>query len=61
MPQFKITNKYFTFCRENPGVISKDKCWVFIHDCWLYCDESILGLIHSVIFEWKHDKHLVGY
>lgn len=46
--------------REKPGVISEKACWVATYGCWLHTGETLFGLLCSLIFEWKQDRHLVG-
>lgn len=46
--------------KQKAGVISENDVWVAIHDAYLYTDDSLLGLIKIILFEWKHDKHLAG-
>jgi len=46
--------------REKPGIISEDACWVGLHDCYLYVEDTLVELLVTILTEWKHDRHLVG-
>jgi len=50
----------FTLFREKRGVISLGPCWVCFYDCYMHADESLAGLIWSLVTEFRHDRHLVG-
>lgn len=62
---------YFQIFKEKPGIISPGPAWICLYDKYsdvyydsynyMHIDESLIKLIYSVITEFKHDKHLVGY
>jgi hypothetical protein len=46
--------------KEKEGVISKESCWVCIHDEYLYTADTYLKLLWVLMTQWENDKHLVG-
>jgi hypothetical protein len=48
--------------KEKAGVISLSDIYVFydFNGAWLYTHESLWGLLKQIIFEWRHDRHIVG-
>lgn len=46
--------------REQAGVISEGPAWVAIAGGYLYIADTPWNLVLVLIFEWKHDRHLVG-
>lgn len=59
-PILHVQTSWFHIICEPPGVISKDRCWVCIHEAWMYTSESFLGLLREMIAGWKHNKNLWG-
>lgn len=49
-----------TIWREAPGVIGPTACWCAGYSCWLHTSGSLMGLLVSLVREWKHDRHLSG-
>lgn len=45
---------------SNGKEISVNPTWVCSYSCYLHTNDSLLGLLWSVITEYKNDKHLVG-
>lgn len=50
-----------TFGLERAGVLAPVPMWYVIYGSWLHLDTSLCGVLWSVLWEWKADKHLVGY
>jgi hypothetical protein len=50
----------FPIRREKAGVISKKPVWVCSYSCYMHINETLLGLLWSVITEYKDDEYLVG-
>ena len=46
---------------QEGGVISKEDCWVCIHNDYLYTGDTLEDLVLVLNNEWEDDKHLVGY
>jgi len=46
--------------REKAGVISKKRVWVCSYSCYLHTNEKLLGLLWSVITEYKDEEWMVG-
>lgn len=59
-PILRVQTSWFTVTCERPGVISRGRCWICIHEAWMYTSESFLGLLREMITGWKHDKNLWG-
>lgn len=49
-----------TFMCERPGVISDGICWLAVHECWLYCGETLDDVLWQIYNEWQDDRHLAG-
>ena len=47
--------------KEKAGVISPTPCWIATYDCYLHTNNTLMGLLWSLLTEYKHDRHLVGY
>ena len=47
--------------KQEGGVISKEDCWVCIHESYIYIGTTLEDLVHILNTEWEHDKHIVGY
>ena len=43
-----------------PGEISKYGCWTYVNGGYLYIASTFIGLVWTVISEWKHDRNLAG-
>lgn len=50
----------FAICKEFPGMISVNPCWVCTYDWYLHVEDSLFGLLWNVFTEYKHDRHLAG-
>lgn len=59
-PLFRVQALGFAIICERPGVISEKRCWVCIHEAWMYMADSFIGLLWVMITEWKHDRNLWG-
>jgi len=46
--------------KTKAGEISKEPCWVCIHDGYMYDADTLEELIEVLNTEWEHDKHIVG-
>jgi len=46
--------------KEEPGVISKEACWVCICAEYMYTADTLEELVEILSIEWEDDKHLVG-
>lgn len=57
---FKLGIGKFTLVRERPGVVSKNACWLLLHDCWLYSGETVVELLGDISKNWKKDRALIG-
>lgn len=56
-----ISISKFKLYREDAGIISKNKIWVFLDGTgYLYYNESLFKLLWEVFREWRSNKHLVG-
>lgn len=44
--------------KQEKGLISKEDCWVCIHDEYIYTAKTLEELIEILNTEWEHDKHL---
>jgi hypothetical protein len=52
----------FVIFKEKANVVSPKPSWVFIDlDGYIYIESTFLQLLKTVVFEWHHDRHLVGY
>jgi hypothetical protein len=46
--------------REDQDIICPSYCWVASYGCWMHVTDSLIGLLWSLLREWKSDRHLVG-
>lgn len=46
--------------KTKAGEVSPEPCWCCIYSCHMHLDDTLFGLLFSVITEWKDDVHLVG-
>lgn len=56
--------KTFKIWKQKAGVISNNDVWCCIYDGvpgYLHIQDSLFELFKEVIFEFRDDKHLVGY
>lgn len=50
----------FTIFKEKAGVISENEIWICFHSCYMYTNESLLGLLINIVKYWKKDSNLIG-
>lgn len=48
------------FFYSPPGEISRYGCWVAVHECWMYLDDTLAGVAKVAYKNWKSDRFLVG-
>lgn len=41
--------------------VAKVGDYTFLNPGWLYMADSYEKILKQIVFEWRHDKHLVGY
>jgi hypothetical protein len=46
--------------REKCGVISNGVTWCALKDGYLYCADTLIGVLKQYFTEYRQDKHIVG-
>ena len=56
-----ISFRNFVIFKDQDCFISNGEPWWWcIHECWMYDSKTFIGLLWTIITEWKNDKYLIG-